>query len=259
MANAELVSCRDLSCGYGGEAVISGVSLKLKQGEILTILGGSGSGKSTLLKTLAGIVPPLAGSVRLLGRDPFSLSAAERRRLQRGIGILYQNDALFGSMTIFENTALPLGELTDLPREVVALAARSRLALVDVLETEGRLPSQISGGQSKRAALARATILDPSLLFCDEPTSALDPLAATQIDATLLRLRDAFQMAIVAVTHDPATVRRVSDLVIALGEGGVRAAGTVADIERAVPSFFERGSSGGRSTRKGARVEHGGG
>lgn len=240
MASAEVISCRELSCGYGDKPVIRGVELTVRAGEIMTILGGSGSGKSTLLKTLAGLMPPLAGSVRLLGRDPFALESAARRQLHQGIGMLYQSDALLGSMTVLENVMLPLRELTDLPTAVVERAARERLALVDVLETQHRAPSQISGGQSKRAALARATILDPTVLFCDEPTSALDPLAAAQVDATLLRLREAFRMAIVAVTHDPASVRCISDLVVALADGGVQAVGGVAEIEREVPSFFER-------------------
>lgn len=258
MASVELVSCRDLSCGYAGAPVVAGVSLALRAGEILTILGGSGSGKSTLLKTLAGLLPPLAGSVRLVGRDPFSLSAVERQKVHRRVGMLYQNDALFGSMTVLDNVALPLRELTDLPASVVELAARSRLALVDVLETEDRMPSQISGGQSKRAALARATILDPRVLFCDEPTSALDPLAAAQVDSLLLRLRDAFQMAIIAVTHDPATVRNISDLVLAVGDGRVHAAGTVSEIERVVPSFFARGVKPAERAGSTRRSEHGG-
>lgn len=254
MASSEVLSCRDLACGYDGVAVVRGVDLSVRAGEIVTILGGSGSGKSTLLKTLAGIIPPLSGRVQLLGREPFALESAERRRLHEGIGMLYQSDALLGSMTVLENVTLPLRELTNLPPAVIELAGRARLALVDVLDIQDRPPSQISGGQGKRAALARATILDPGILFCDEPTSALDPLAAAQVDAILLRLRDAFRMAIVAVTHDSASVRSISDLVVALGEGGVRAVGTVADIEREVPSFFERGR---RPQRRGEpRPEH---
>lgn len=255
MASDELLCCRDLSCGYEGHVVVRGVDLSVRKGEIMTILGGSGSGKSTLLKTLAGLIPPLGGVVRLLGREPFALESAERRKLHQSIGMLYQSDALLGSMTVLENVTLPLRELTDLPKAVVELAGRARLALVDVLDIQGRSPGQISGGQSKRAALARATILDPTLLFCDEPTSALDPLAAAQVDAILLRLRDAFRMGIVAVTHDPASVRSISDLVVALGDGGVRAVGTVSEIEREVPSFFGRGR--GAKERGGPRLQAG--
>lgn len=245
MATSELISCHELSCGYAGAAVISGVELTVRAGQIMTILGGSGSGKSTLLKTLAGLIPPVAGSVRLLGQDPFSLTSSELRQLHQSIGMLYQSDALLGSMTVLENVTLPLRELTDLPPSVIELAGRARLALVDVLDIQDRSVSEISGGQSKRAALARATILDPAVLFCDEPTSALDPLAAAQVDGILLRLRDAFRMSIVAVTHDPASVRSISDLVVALGDGTVRAVGAVHEIEREVPSFFERARSAG--------------
>lgn len=245
MASSELISCHDLSCGYAQQPVVSGVQLTVRAGQIMTILGGSGSGKSTLLKTLAGLIPPVAGAVRLLGQDPFALESSQLRQLHQRIGMLYQSDALLGSMTVLENVTLPLRELTDLPPAVIELAGRARLSLVDVLDIQDRSVSEISGGQSKRAALARATILDPAVLFCDEPTSALDPLAAAQVDAILLRLRDAFRMSIVAVTHDAASVRSISDLVVALGDGTVRAVGTVNEIEREVPSFFERGRSAG--------------
>lgn len=134
---------------------------------------------------------------------------------------------------------LPLRELTDLPDAAIERAARARLALMDVLETSGREPSRISGGQRKRVALARAT-LDPLLLFCDEPTSALDPLAATQVENVLRRLRDAFGMRIIAVTHDPVGVRNLADRVVVLGDGAVRASGSVSEVERQVPSFFAR-------------------
>lgn len=240
MASSELISCHELSCGYDGDPVVSGVELTVRAGQIMTILGGSGSGKSTLLKTLAALIPPVAGSVRLLGQDPFALESHQLRQLHQRIGMLYQSDALLGSMTVLENVTLPLRELTDLPPSVIERAGRARLALVDVLDIQDRSVSEISGGQSKRAALARATILDPAVLFCDEPTSALDPLAAAQVDGILLRLRDAFRMSIVAVTHDPASVRSISDFVVALGEGTVRAVGSVDEIEREVPSFFER-------------------
>ena len=243
MASAELLACQGLCVGRAGTPVVRGVDLHLGAGQIVTILGGSGSGKSTLLATLAGLLRPLAGSLRLLGYDPYALAGARQRELLGRAGMLHQHDALLGSLSVLDNVVLGLRELTNLPEPVIERAGRARLALVDVLEIEERLPSQVSGGQSKRAALARATIFDPPILFCDEPTSALDPLAAAHVDRVLLRLRDTFNMGIVAVTHDPASVQAISDRVLVLGGGKVDASGTVAQVRRAVPGFFERGSS----------------
>lgn len=244
MASREVVRCRDLVCGYGGNVTVRDVNLVVNAGEVVTVIGGSGSGKSTLLKTLIGLLPPLAGSVDLLGRDLRELDRSQRRTLGRRVGMLYQEDALFGSMSVLDNVCLPLSELTDLPPNAIELAARSRLALVDVLAIERSLPSQISGGQSKRAALARATILDPELLFCDEPTSGLDPVAAAQVDALLLRFRDVLGMAVIAVTHDVIGVQSIADRAIVLGAGGIVAQGTVAELEASerpqVKAFFQR-------------------
>lgn len=236
----ELVWARRLNVGYDHAVTVRDVDLTVTAGQIVTILGGSGSGKSTLLKTLAGSLRPLGGEVRLLGHSLFDIDERELRALHRRTGMLYQSDALLGSLTVLDNVALPLRELTPLPRTVIERLARARLDLVGVLEIENRLPSEISGGQSKRAALARATILDPLILFCDEPTSALDPISAAQVDAVLLKLRDTFQMGIVAVTHDPASVRAIADYSLVLAEGEVCAAGTTRQIERAVPRFFQR-------------------
>lgn len=248
MATSDQVcSCSGLSAGYGEEPVLRDVTLSVRRGEIVTILGGSGSGKSTLLRTLAGLLEPLAGSVRLLGQDPYALDRERRRDLNRRVGVLYQSDALFGSMSVFDNVALPLQELTNLPRSVIERLVRARLALVDVLSVERSFPDRISGGQSKRAALARATILDPWVLLCDEPTSALDPVAGAQVDRLLLRLRAALGMAIVAVTHDVESVRTIADRAVVVGDGRVRAIATVPELELSadpeIRAFFGRGRS----------------
>lgn len=231
MATEPIVSCRRLTCGYGGRAVVRDVDLTVERGQILMILGGSGSGKSTLLKTLAGTLPPLSGEVRLLGEDPYALEPEQRRLLHRRAGMLYQNDALFASMSVLDNVCIPPLELTELPKEVIALLARSRLALLGVLDIEHQYPAEISGGQSKRVALARATVLDPEVLFCDEPTTGLDPPGAAYIDALLTHFRDVLRMAIVAVTHDVASVRAIADRAIVLVRGRIAAEGTFQDLE----------------------------
>lgn len=247
-AATELVSCDRLVCGYAGAPVVGPLSFSIGRGEIVAILGSSGSGKSTLLRTLLGLLPPLAGRTRLLGTELTSLDSEGKRRLYRSIGVSFQGDALLASLTVLENVVLPLRELTAVPEAVIRRVGRARLSLLEVLATEGRLPSNISGGQAKRVGLARATILDPELLFCDEPTSGLDPLTAAQIDRTLLRLRSVFGTTVVAVTHDIDTARTISSRVLVLGRCGLLAEGQIGELERHadpdVRSFFDRARAG---------------
>jgi phospholipid/cholesterol/gamma-HCH transport system ATP-binding protein len=237
----DLLACRDLSCGYPDqEPVLANVNLVAHRAEILTILGGSGSGKSTLLRTMAGLLPPRAGSVRLLGEDPYVLDARERKRVMRRTGMLFQHDALFGSMSVIDNIALPVLELTRIPDAVACEMSRAKLALVQLSEFENRLPSELSGGQRKRIALARATVLDPVVLFCDEPTSGLDPATARRIDETLVRFRDVLRVTVIAVTHDVAGVRAIADRAIFIEDGQIRAEGTVPELERSdLPALRE--------------------
>jgi phospholipid/cholesterol/gamma-HCH transport system ATP-binding protein len=240
----DLVACRELVSGYGGNAVTGPLSFSIGRGEIVALVGGSGSGKSTVLRTLLGLLPPVSGSLDLLGHDLVSLEGEARRALYRRIGVLFQGDALLTSMPVRDNVALPLRELTDLPAPVVARLVRSRLTLLEISSIEGSLPSEVSGGQAKRSALARATILEPELLFCDEPTSGLDPPTAGQIDRTLLRFRDVLGMTVLAVTHDIESVRSISDRVLVLGSRGIVAEGSLAELEQhddpEVRGFFER-------------------
>jgi phospholipid/cholesterol/gamma-HCH transport system ATP-binding protein len=240
----ELVSCRDLVSGYDGNAVTGPVTFTVRRGEIVALVGGSGSGKSTLLRTLLGLLPPVEGGLCLFGTELGKLEAEAKRALYRRIGVLFQGDALLTSVSVIDNVTLPLRELTDLPEPVVTRLGRARLSLLEIASLENSLPSQVSGGQAKRTALARATILDPELLFCDEPTSGLDPPTAGQIDRTLLRFRDVLGMTVFAVTHDLESVRSISDRVLVLGRGGILAAGRMHELERhedpEVQRFFER-------------------
>jgi phospholipid/cholesterol/gamma-HCH transport system ATP-binding protein len=246
MAHApELLACTDLSCGYPEEEpILRNVNLVANRGEILMILGGSGSGKSTLLRTMAGLLAPRGGSLQLLGENPYALEAAARRRVMRRTGMLFQHDALFGSLSVLDNIALPVLELTRIPKVVACEMSRAKLALVQLSEFENRMPSELSGGQRKRVALARATVLDPVVLFCDEPTSGLDPATARRIDETLVRFRDVLRVTVIAVTHDVTGVRAIADRAVFIEDGQIRAEGTVPELERselpALRDFFHR-------------------
>jgi phospholipid/cholesterol/gamma-HCH transport system ATP-binding protein len=241
----DVIECHGLSCGYAAsDPVVKAVDVTVRAAEILTILGGSGSGKSTLLRTIAGLLPPLSGTVLLLGEDPYALDDRDRRRVMRRSGMLFQHDALFGSISVLENIALPVLELTRIPKPVAYEMSRAKLALVGLSEFERRLPSELSGGQAKRVALARAAVLDPAVLFCDEPTSGLDPDMSSHIDETLLRFRDVLKVAIVAVTHDVEGVRAIADRAIVLERGRICAEGPIDELERSdqptVHAFFHR-------------------
>jgi|RhiMethySRZTD1v2_1073278.scaffolds.fasta_scaffold12487_8 phospholipid/cholesterol/gamma-HCH transport system ATP-binding protein len=235
MTDEPILMCRDVACGYDRDRpVLSSVSVAVRSGEILTILGGSGSGKSTLLRTLSGLLRPLAGKVMLFGSDLYAVGHRQRAELLRHAGMLFQREALFGSWTVLQNVMFPARELTDVLEPIARELARTKLAQLGVADLAARHPDQISGGQRKRVALARALILDPALVFCDEPTSGLDPVTAQLIDEKLLFIRDAFQIAVIAVTHDIASVRRIADRVLVLAHGEIAASGSVAEVENSM-------------------------
>lgn len=240
-----VLETRDLVCGYtAGVPVVEG-DLRVEVGQIVAVVGGSGSGKSTLLKTLAGLLEPLSGEVALFGESLSEVGATRRRALMQRAAMVFQHDALIGSKTLIENVALPLQERAALPPKLVDRIALATLALVDVADLAHRLPSRVSGGQRKRAAIARAIALDPALLFCDEPTSGLDPITASRVDETLLRLRDAFGIAVVAVTHDVESVRTIADHVLVVGGGRIRLSVGVDELlasdDPIARGFFHRG------------------
>jgi phospholipid/cholesterol/gamma-HCH transport system ATP-binding protein len=228
---APLLQCIDVSVGYD-HPVLQHLNLEIDRAEIVALLGGSGCGKSTLLRAVCGLVPPLAGEIRLFGQSLYDLDADGRGVLLRRIGVAFQQDALFSSMTIEENVALPLRELTKLPDAVIREMVRMRLELVGIGNLGSRMPANISGGQRKRAALARASILDPEIIFADEPTAGLDPVVAADIDSTLVSFRDALGSTIVIVSHELESIRATTDRAVMLANGGVAAVGTIEELER---------------------------
>jgi phospholipid/cholesterol/gamma-HCH transport system ATP-binding protein len=228
-----MLLCRKLAVGYSeDQPVLSDIELEVRRGEIVALLGGSGSGKSTLLRTITGLQPPLAGGVSLLGENMYELDDEARRALLRRTGMAFQQDALFGALTIQDNVALPLRELTKLPEPIICEMARMRLALVGLAGFERRLPGAMSGGQRKRAALARASILDPEIIFCDEPSAGLDPIVAAELDDTLLRFRDVLGITIVIVSHELESIRALADRAIMFGHGKMLASGTLPELEQ---------------------------
>lgn len=239
-----VVEVRGLITRLDGVTVHEGLDLDVRRGEVLAIVGGSGSGKTTLLRAMVMLLPPAAGSVRLLGEDVTSASPAAAYRLRERIGVTFQHGALFTSLTVLENVALPLREHTALAPALVRDLARLKIALSGLpASAAGKYPAELSGGMVKRAAVARALALDPEVLFLDEPTAGLDPDSAAAFDDLVLELRDALGLTVVMVTHDLDTLWRTADRVAFLGERRVIALDTMRGLCRLehplVKAFFD--------------------
>ncbi len=217
-----VVSARDIVNRFGAQVVHDGVSFDVHHGEVFGIVGGSGSGKSVLLKTLLGLRRPDSGTVEIEGREITSMGDAELREIKRRYGVTFQQGALFSSLTVAENVALPMHEAMEIDPETVASLVELRLRMVGLpLDAAVKYPAQLSGGMVKRVAVARALALDPKLLFLDEPTAGLDPIAAAAFDALVLYLRKALGLTVVMVTHDLDTLARTCDRVAVLVDGKV--------------------------------------
>ena len=210
---------KDLVIGYGDRVVLQNLNFQVPRGEIFCIMGGSGCGKSTLLKHIIGLYPPRSGDILFSGRSIVNATAEERRAIMRGFGVTYQGGALFGSMTVAENVALPLTEYTNKSKGEIAGIVREKLKLVDLDGFGDYMPSELSGGMCKRAGLARALALNPDLLFFDEPSAGLDPITSAGLDRLILSLRDQFNSTIIVVTHELDSVFSIADRVIMLDKG----------------------------------------
>ena len=220
---AAVVEVRHLDAHYGPVQVLFDVNLTVQAGEVMVIMGGSGSGKSTLLRHLLGLELPSAGSLTVLGRNMSRLDPLELAALRRQIGVAFQGGALFSSMTVAENVKLPLREHAELDETTMDIIARLKLEVVDLAGTGDLMPSELSGGMLKRAAVARAIVLDPKLLFFDEPSAGLDPAVAAAFDYLILRLRQAMDMTIVVVTHEMESAFKIADRITVLDRGRVLA------------------------------------
>ena len=225
-----VIEVEDLVTYYGERQILKGVSLTVYEGEVLVIMGGSGSGKSTLLRYLLALGRPASGMVRILGVDVSKARAPELYELRKRMGVAFQSGALFSSMTVGQNIILPLEEHTDLDRTTMEIMARLKLEVVDLAGFEQLMPAELSGGMTKRAALARAVVMDPKLLFCDEPSAGLDPVVAAALDELILRLRDALGMTVVVVTHELESAFKIADRIVVLDGGQILVSGTVAEV-----------------------------
>ncbi|MCL2123082.1 MAG: ATP-binding cassette domain-containing protein [Desulfovibrionaceae bacterium] len=240
--------------GYGSTVVLSELDALFPAGKISVILGGSGCGKSTLLRHIAGLLLPLAGKTIIGGQELFALPSKEFRRLRRHMGMLFQDGALLGALTLAQNVALPLVEHTKLSKKTIHSEALRCLALVGLQNFGGYFPAQLSGGMRKRAGLARAIITAPRILLCDEPTSGLDPINAARMDHLLLDMKAHYPgMSLIVVSHDLASLARIADYVLVLHEGGAVFQGSYADLcavdDAYLQSFLRRQSPKGEYSR----------
>jgi phospholipid/cholesterol/gamma-HCH transport system ATP-binding protein len=221
-----VISIRGVSKSYGSRRVLDRIDLDVYPGEILVLLGGSGSGKTTLLKQVLGLAKPDTGSIRISGVDITSCAPSELAAVRRRIGVAFQASALFNSLSVADNVALPLQELTQLADPIIKLMVWMKLKAVGLSDAAGLYPTELSGGMRKRAAVARAMALDPELLIFDEPSAGLDPIVSAGVDELILFLKRTFQMTILVVTHELESAFHIADRVAMLHQGRLIAAGT---------------------------------
>lgn len=225
-----LIEVENLEAWYGKRRILNGVDFSVNAGEIRVIMGGSGSGKSTLLRHMLGLNRPVSGSVKLFGIDLANASEREKLDVRKRIGVSFQGGALLTSLTVGDNVALPLREHTTLDEQTIRIMSRLKLEVVNLGGFQDLMPSQLSGGMIKRAALARAIVMDPRLLFFDEPSAGLDPVVSAELDELILRLRDALRMTIVVVTHELESAFKIADSITVLDHGDVLLTGSTSEV-----------------------------
>jgi phospholipid/cholesterol/gamma-HCH transport system ATP-binding protein len=242
-----VISVEGLTVRYGNNTVLDNVSFEVYRGEIFVIVGGSGCGKSTLLRHVIGLETPVSGKIVINGGDTSAVDDRAVGKLRRGIGMLFQGSALFGSMTIGENVALPLTEFTRLSQDAIDLVVKMKLGMVDLSGYENYFPSELSGGMKKRAGIARAMSLEPAMLFLDEPSAGLDPVTTAELDMLIKKINGGIGTTIVIVTHELETIFNVAHRIIMLDKEakGIIAEGDAKELKehspnRKVRNFFNR-------------------
>ena len=225
-----VIQVRELTKEFAGVRVLDGVSLDVRAGETLVILGGSGSGKSTLLRLMIGNATCDAGDIVVWGRSIHDMSPQELDNYRRSIGVLFQSGALFNSLSVADNVALPLRQHTDLPEETIDIMVKIKLELVGLRQHSDKMPAELSGGMKKRAGLARAIALDPKILFYDEPSAGLDPVTSAEIDQLIIDLNHKLGVTSVVVTHEMDSAFRIADRMVLLDRGKFVACGTPAEM-----------------------------
>lgn len=228
-----VIRVRGLQTRFGVHLIHDGLDLDVRRGEVLGVVGGSGTGKSVLLRSIIGLVTPTAGSIEIFGRDPAQLSETERRNMQERWGVLFQNGALFSSLTVAQNVEFPLREHLHLPPRLLDEIASLKISMVGLpVEAGAKYPSELSGGMRKRAGLARALAMDPELLFLDEPTAGLDPIGAAEFDELIISLQRSLGLTVFLVTHDLDSLHAICDRIAVIGDKRVLIVGSMEDMLR---------------------------
>jgi phospholipid/cholesterol/gamma-HCH transport system ATP-binding protein len=254
-----IIRIRGLRNQFGSQVVHENLDLDIQRGEIIGVVGGSGAGKSVLLRSIIGLGKPAAGSVQLFGEDVTQLSDKERGAIERRCGVLFQNGALFSSLTVAENVSVPLIEHHNLDAPLIARLAALKIALAGLPPEAGaKYPSQLSGGMVKRAALARSLALDPDILFLDEPTAGLDPIGAAAFDQLILTLRDSLGLTVFLITHDLDTLYTICDRVAVLANKRILVADSLDVVERYDNAWIQDYFQGprGRAAQKATSAAH---
>ena len=245
MEKNKIIEVSNLVAKFGDKTVLDGINMDVYKNEIMVILGASGCGKTTLLKHIIGLYYPVSGSVKIFDKEITELDEPEMEEILKKIGVLFQNGALLNSLTIRENVAMPIKQHTNLPDSIIDRLVKVKLDLVDLSYVIDLLPSELSGGMRKRAALARAIAFDPLLFFGDEPSAGLDPVTAASLDELILKLKKQLKMTIVIVTHELASIHHIADRVLFLDEGRVLFSGNLEDAKKSnikkIEEFFEKG------------------
>ena len=262
MALETLIEVRGLGNRFGAQVVHEGVDLDVYRGEVLAVIGGSGAGKSVLLRSIIGLQQPHAGRIRVFGQDLATASTQQRAEIERNWGVMFQDGALFSSLSVLENVMVPMVEHQPLPRDLMEEIARLKISLVGLpADAAAKLPSQLSGGMRKRAGIARALALDPQILFLDEPTSGLDPLGAAGFDELIATLKHSLDLTVFLVTHDLDSIYACCDRVAVLADRRIVAADTPAAIRHHEHPWIRACFDGprGRGARTAAATHQAGG